>query len=95
MRLLAYYIVFVLVGMVMAYLIGRAVEQWSAGASLPVFLPFSFFVFWHALRLSVLVPYLFAGGSLSSLISEPAPHLAGFPISRRGNVSRNMEERHD
>jgi hypothetical protein len=55
MRLLAYYIVFVLVGMVMAYLIGRAVEQWSAGASLPVFLACFFFVFWAAWRLAVRV----------------------------------------
>ena len=50
MRLLAFYIVFVLIGMVVAYLIGRAVEQWSAGASLPVF-----FVFWAAWRLAVRV----------------------------------------
>ena len=55
MRLLAYYIVFVLVGMVAAYLIGRAVEQWSASASLPVFLACFFFVFWAAWRLAVRV----------------------------------------
>jgi hypothetical protein len=55
MRLLAYYVVFVLVGMVVAYLIGRAVEQWSAGASLPVFLACFFFVFWAAWRLAVRV----------------------------------------
>jgi len=55
MRLLAFYIVFVLIGMVVAYLIGRAVEQWSAGASLPVFLACFFFVFWAAWRLAVRV----------------------------------------
>jgi hypothetical protein len=55
MRLLVYYVVFVLVGMVAAYLIGRAVEQWSAGASLPVFLACFFFVFWAAWRLAVRV----------------------------------------
>jgi hypothetical protein len=55
MRLLAYYVVFVLVGMVVAYLVGRAVEQWSAGASLPVFLACFFFVFWAAWRLAVRV----------------------------------------
>jgi hypothetical protein len=53
--LLAFYIVFVLIGMVVAYLIGRAVEQWSAGASLPVFLACFFFVFWAAWRLAVRV----------------------------------------
>ena len=55
MRLLAYYVVFVLIGMVMAYLIGRAVEHWSAGASLPAFLACFFFVFWAAWRLAVRV----------------------------------------
>ena len=55
MRLLAFYVVFVLIGMVMAYLIGRAVEHWSAGASLPAFLACFFFVFWAAWRLAVRV----------------------------------------
>ena len=49
MRLLAYYIVFVLVGTGVAYLIGRAVEQWSAGVKVPVFLACFFFVFWGLL----------------------------------------------
>src|SRR5262245_13350793 len=31
----------------------------------------------------------------TALISEPAPYLVGFPISRRSKAPRNMEERHD
>jgi hypothetical protein len=53
MRLLAIYVVFVLIGLAIAYVIGRAVEQWSAAASLPVFLACFFFVFWAAWRLAV------------------------------------------
>src|SRR5262249_4972560 len=66
MRLLVYYVVFVLVGMVAAYLIGRAVEQWSAGASLPVFLACFFFVFWAASRFAVGVTWLLAGSLAST-----------------------------
>jgi hypothetical protein len=55
MKLLAFYVVFVLVGEAIAYLIGRTVEHWSAAASLPVFLACFFFVFWAAWRLAVRV----------------------------------------
>jgi hypothetical protein len=48
MKLMALYIVFVLIGEFGAYLIGRTVEQWSASASLPVFLACFFLVFWIA-----------------------------------------------
>lgn len=55
MRLLVYYVVFVVIGEFIAYLIGRTVEHWSATASLPVFLACFFFVFWAAWRLAVRV----------------------------------------
>jgi len=55
MKLLAFYIVFVVVGLGTAYVIGRTVENWSAAASLPVFLACFFFVFWAAWRLAVRV----------------------------------------
>ena len=38
MRLIAFYVVFVLIGEFGAYAVGRTVEHWSATASLPVFL---------------------------------------------------------
>jgi len=94
MRLLVYYVVFVLVGMVAAYLIGRAVEQWSAGASLPVFLACFFFVFWAAWRLAVRVTWFPAGSLTSPRLFRNRHHtwLAGFPISRRSKAPRTMEE---
>jgi Flp pilus assembly protein TadB len=55
MKLLAFYIVFVVIGLAIAYVIGRTVENWSAAASLPVFLACFFFVFWAAWRLAVRV----------------------------------------
>ncbi len=53
MKLIAVYIVLVLIGEAIAYAIGRTVEQWSASASLPVFLGCFFLVFWVAWRLAV------------------------------------------
>jgi hypothetical protein len=53
MKLIAYYIVFVLIGDAIAYFIGRSVEHWSAPASLPVFLACFFIVFWGAWRLAI------------------------------------------
>jgi len=48
MKLMAVYIVFVLIGELGAYLVGRTVEQWSISASLPAFLACFFLVFWIA-----------------------------------------------
>lgn len=53
MRLLAVYIVLVAVGDVLAYAIGRGVEQLSPATSLPVFLGSFFVVFWGAWKLAV------------------------------------------
>lgn len=53
MKLIAVYVVFVLVGEAGAYLVGRTVEHWSETASLPVFLTCFFVVFWAAWRLAV------------------------------------------
>lgn len=50
MKLLAVYSLFVAIGVVVAYAIGRAVEAWSAPLSLPVFLGAFFLVFWVAWR---------------------------------------------
>ncbi len=55
MKLIAYYVGFVLIGDAVAYFIGRSVEHWSATASLPVFLACFFIVFWAAWRLAVRV----------------------------------------
>ena len=55
MKLIAVYVGFVIVGEALAYFIGRTVEIWSKGASLPVFLACFFFVFWGAWRLAVRV----------------------------------------
>jgi hypothetical protein len=55
MKLIAVYVVFVLVGEAVAYGVGRTVEHWSAAASLPAFLASFFFVFWVAWRLAVRV----------------------------------------
>ena len=53
MKLLATYVVFVLIGEGIAYTVGRSVEHWSQAASLPVFLACFFIVFWAAWRLAV------------------------------------------
>ncbi len=55
MKLIAYYVGFVLIGDAVAYFIGRSVEHWSPTASLPVFLGCFFIVFWAAWRLAVRV----------------------------------------
>ncbi len=53
MKLIAVYVVLVLIGEAIAYAIGRTVEQWSPTASLPVFLACFFLVFWGAWRLAI------------------------------------------
>ena len=53
MKLIAVYVALVLVGELIAYVIGRSVEQWSVSASLPVFLACFFIVFWVAWRAAV------------------------------------------
>jgi hypothetical protein len=55
MKLIAVYVVFVLIGDAIAYFVGRSVEHWSMTASLPVFLGCFFLVFWGAWRLAVRV----------------------------------------
>lgn len=55
MKLLAVYSVFVVIGVVVAYGIGRTVEHWSPTASLPVFLAAFFLVFWVAWRAAIRV----------------------------------------
>jgi hypothetical protein len=55
MKLIAVYILFVLIGETIAYFIGRSVEHWSMTASLPVFLACFFIVFWAAWRLAIRV----------------------------------------
>ena len=55
MKLLVFYIVFVLIGEAIAYAAGRTVEVWSPATSLPVFLGGFFFVLWAAWRLAVKV----------------------------------------
>jgi hypothetical protein len=55
MRLIAVYAVFVVIGEIIAYGIGRTVEHWSEAASLPTFLACFFIVFWGAWRLAVRV----------------------------------------
>ncbi len=55
MMLIVAYVVFVVVGEFVAYLIGRVVEQWSTTAGLPVFLACFFIVFWVAWVLAVKV----------------------------------------
>lgn len=54
MKLIVFYVVFVLIGESLAYFIGRTVEIWSKAASLPVLACF-FLVFWAAWRLAVRV----------------------------------------
>jgi hypothetical protein len=53
MKLIAFYVGFVMAGEAIAYVIGRTVEQWSQTMSLPVFLACFFFTFWGAWRLAV------------------------------------------
>jgi len=53
MKLIAVYVGLVLVGEVVAYAIGRSVEQWSQPASLWVFLACFFTVFFVAWRAAV------------------------------------------
>ncbi len=53
MKLIAFYVVFVVIGELIAYFIGRSVEHWSEAASLPVFLACFFLVFGIAWRLAV------------------------------------------
>lgn len=53
MQIMAYYIVFVVIGDLGSFVIGRTVEQWSPTSSLPVFLACFFLVFWVAWRIAV------------------------------------------
>jgi integral membrane sensor domain MASE1 len=53
MKLIVFYVIFVLIGDAIAYFIGRTVEHWSPTASLPVFLACFFFVYWAAWRLAI------------------------------------------
>jgi hypothetical protein len=56
MRLIAFYIVFVLIGDLGAYFVGRTMEQFlSQSLSLTVFLACFFIVFWLAWVLAVRV----------------------------------------
>ena len=55
MKLIAVFVVFVLIGDVVAYGVGRTVEQWSETWSLPAFLTMFFIVFWGAWRLAIRV----------------------------------------
>lgn len=55
MQILSFYIVFVLLGDLGSYAIGRTVEQWSPTASLPAFLACFFIVFWLAWLLAMRV----------------------------------------
>ena len=55
MKLIAFYVVFVLIGEGIAYAIGRTVEHWNPSASLPAFLACFFIVFWAAWKLAVRV----------------------------------------
>lgn len=56
MKLIAVYIVFVLIGDVGSYIVGRSAEHWlSQSVSLAVFLACFFIVFWLAWVLAVRV----------------------------------------
>jgi hypothetical protein len=55
MKLIAVYVIFVLIGDGIAYFVGRSVEHWSVAASMPIFLACFFFVFWAAWRLAIRV----------------------------------------
>jgi hypothetical protein len=54
-KLIAVYVLFVLIGDAIAFAIGRTVEHWSEPASLPVFLACFFLVFWAGWRLAIRV----------------------------------------
>jgi hypothetical protein len=53
MKIMAVYILLVVIGEFGAYLLGRTVEHWSQAASLPVFLGCFFLVFWIAWVIAV------------------------------------------
>lgn len=55
MRIMVFYILFVVIGDLGAYAVGQAVEHWSPSASLPAFLACFFAIFWVAWRLAVRV----------------------------------------
>ena len=55
MKLIAVYVLFVLIGDAIAYFVGKSVEHWSVSASLPVFLGCFFLVFWGAWRIAIRV----------------------------------------
>jgi len=55
MKLILIYVVFVIIGEIGAYLVGRTVEQMSPAWSLPVFLACFFLVFGIAWKLAVKV----------------------------------------
>jgi hypothetical protein len=55
MQIMVYYIVFVVIGDLGSYAVGKTVEQWSPATSLPVFLACFFVVFWLAWILAVRV----------------------------------------
>jgi hypothetical protein len=55
MKLIAVYVVLVLVGETLAYGVGRTVEHWSEPWSLPAFLAMFFLVFWGAWRIAIRV----------------------------------------
>lgn len=55
MRIIVFYVAFVLIGETIAYFIGRSVEHWSKAASLPTFLACFFIVFVIAWKLAVKV----------------------------------------
>ena len=55
MSIMAVYVAFVVIGELIAYVIGRTVELWSEAASMPVFLACFFAVFWIAWQLAVRV----------------------------------------
>jgi hypothetical protein len=53
MKLIAVYIAFVLVGLLIAYGVGRLVEMWSEDVSLFVFLGLFFLTLWAGWRLAL------------------------------------------
>jgi hypothetical protein len=53
MKLIAVYVVLVLIGEFIAYVVGRSVEYWSEAWSLPAFLTLFFVVVWGAWRIAV------------------------------------------
>ena len=55
MKLIAVYVVLVLIGDAIAFGLGRVVEQWWPAISLPAFLAMFFFVFFAGWRVAVRV----------------------------------------